>query len=330
MLLRSIARIVGLSATLLAAIVIASACLVRQPSLSNAPRLVRTPADPNRLRTDVAFLTRDASPRDIQHPEKLELAATYIGAELSKAGVAVMSQPYDIRGRAFRNLIVRLGPDGPGALVIGAHYDAFGETNVNPGADDNASGVAGLLEIARLLRGEPLSRPLLLVAYCTEEPPYYHSESMGSAVHAASLRQSDSWPVGMVSLEMIGYFNREQPWPSRLFGLAYPTRGDFIAVVGRWADRRLAREFRRGINGASTVAAYSYSGPAIAGSEASDHSSYWNEGYSAVMVTDTAFIRNANYHAPTDTLETLDFNRMAQVVTGVANAAMTLCQRSSD
>jgi hypothetical protein len=128
---------------------------------------------------------------------------------------------------------------------------------------------------------------------------------------------------------MIGYFAGEQPWPSRLFALAYPTRGDFIAVVGRWADRCLAKEMRRGIDGASTVAAFSYSGPAIAGTEASDHSSYWAEGYTAVMVTDTAFIRNANYHAPTDTLETLDFDRMAEVVTGVANAVVTICRRRS-
>lgn len=328
MLTQSIARIVGMSAALVVVIVIASVVTVRQPSFSNAPRVVKPQADPRRLRSDVAFLTRDASPRDVQHPEKLELAATYISAELSKTGAAVVSQPYSVHGRTFRNVIARLGPGGPGALVVGAHYDAFGEANANPGADDNASGVAGLLEVARLLAAEPLARPLLLVAYCTEEPPYYHSEFMGSAVHAALLRQSDSRPIGMVSLEMIGYFQKEQPWPSRLFALAYPTRGDFIAVVGRWADRRLARELRRGINAASTVAAYSYSGPAIAGTEASDHSSYWAEAYTAVMVTDTAFMRNANYHAPTDTLETLDFPRMAQVVTGVANASATLCRQS--
>lgn len=325
MVTQSIARIAGLSAALVLAIVIASIVAVRQPSSSNVPRLVKTGADPGRLRTDVAFLTRDASPRDVQHPEELELAATYIGAELLKTGAAVASQPYDVHGQAFRNVIARMGPDGPGALVVGAHYDAFGETNTNPGADDNASGVAGLLEVARLLAAESFARPLLLVAYCTEEPPYYHSAFMGSAVHAASLKESDAPPVGMVSLEMIGYFHEKQPWPSPLFALAYPSRGDFIAVVGRWADRRLVKDLRRGINGVSTVNAYSYSGPPISGTEASDHSSYWAEGYTAVMVTDTAFMRNPNYHAPTDTLETLDFERMAQVVTGVANAVTKIC-----
>ncbi len=148
---------------------------------------------------------------------------------------------------------------------------------------------------------------------------------MGSAVHAASIARTGDAPIGMISLEMIGYYATEQPWPSRLFALAYPTRGDFIAVVGRWTDRTLAREIRRGISGASNVAACSYSGPLIAGVEASDHSSYWAEGFRAVMVTDTAFIRNPNYHAPTDVLDTLDIGRMAQVVTGVANAALTLC-----
>ncbi|HSB64621.1 MAG TPA: M28 family peptidase [Thermoanaerobaculia bacterium] len=329
MLTESLGRIAGLSAALVAAIVVASIVIVRQPSFSNVPRLLKRRADPDRLRTDIAFLTRDASPRDARHPEKLELAAAYIGAELLKSGAAVASQPYDVHGRAFRNVVARLGPRGPGAFVLGAHYDSFGETNLNPGADDNASGVAGLLEVARLLGSEPLARPLVLVAYCTEEPPYYHSEFMGSAVHAASLKDSDAPPIGMVSLEMIGYFHEKQPWPSPLFALAYPTRGDFIAVVGRWADRRLVKELRRGINAASTVAAYSYSGPAISGTEASDHSSYWAEGYTAAMVTDTAFMRNPNYHAPTDTLETLDFERMAQVVTGVANAAAEICGLAS-
>lgn len=329
MFLHSVARIAGLSAALVAAIVIATVVLVRQPSFSNVRRLVNAHADPGRLRTDVAFLTRDASPRNVQHPDKLELAATYVESELSKTGAAVVSQRYAVRSHMFRNVIARLGPEGPGGLVVGAHYDAFGETNVNPGADDNASGVAGLLEVARLLAATPLAHPLLLVAYCTEEPPYYHSDSMGSAVHAASLRQAGASPIGMVSLEMIGYFQKKQPWPSPLFALAYPTRGDFIAVVGRWVDRGLARRFRRGINGASEVAAYSYSGPIIAGAEASDHSSYWAESYTAVMVTDTAFIRNANYHAPTDTLETLDFERMAEVVTGVANATAALCGQAN-
>lgn len=328
-ILRSIVRVAVLTVVLLAVIVIASVLLVRQPALSNAARLVKAQADTERLRADVAFLTREASPRDYRHPDNLELAARHISAELSKAGALVVSQPYSVRGRVFRNVVARLGPDGPEPFVIGAHFDSFGETNDNPGADDNASGVAGMLEIARLLAHERLFRPLLLVAYCTEEPPYYGSDSMGSAVHAASLKQAGVSPIGMVCLEMIGYFAAVQPWPSPLFALAYPSRGDFIAIVGRWSDRRLARALRRGMNGASTVAAYSYSGPVVSGIEASDHGSYWAEGATAVMVTDTAFVRNPNYHAPTDTLETLDFDRMAQVVTGVANAAAALCRGGS-
>lgn len=316
----------ALAAGILLLITLAGVLAVRQPGISAGSRLIGSEADPARLRADVAFLTRDASPRDFRHLENLDRAARYIREELSKTGAAVVDQTYSVGSRPFRNVVARAGPDGAGALVIGAHYDAFGDTNANPGADDNASGVAGLLEVARLLAGRRLARPVLLVAYSTEEPPYYHSDGMGSAVHAASLARAGDPPIGMVSLEMIGFYASNQSWPSRLFALAYPTHGHFIAVVGRWTDRALAREIRRGIAGASTVPAYSYSGPLIAGAEASDHSSYWAEGYTAVMVTDTAFIRNPNYHAPTDVLETLDFERMAQVVTGVANAATTLCR----
>jgi len=325
-ILRSALRITGLTAGFLLLITLGGVIAVRQPGISASPRLLRNEADPARLRADIAFLTRDASPRDFRHPENLDSAARRIHEELSKTGAVVADRTYSVGSRSFRNVTARVGPDGPEALVIGAHYDAFGDTNANPGADDNASGVAGLLEVARLLAGQRLGRPVLLVAYCTEEPPYYHSDAMGSAVHAASLVRAGNAPIGMISLEMIGFYASEQPWPSRLFALAYPTNGNFIAVVGRWADRKLAREIRRGMEGASTVSAYSYSGPLIAGVEASDHSSYWAEGFTAVMVTDTAFIRNPNYHAPTDVLETLDLARMAQVVTGVANAATTICR----
>ena len=322
---RSAVRIGATSAAALLGFTFTGVLVVRQPAFTAAPRVLEKRADESRLRSDIAFLTQEASPRDFRHPGNLEAAAVHIRSEFSKAGAVVSDQAYFARGQPFRNVLARLGPEGRGALVIGAHYDAFGDTNANPGADDNASGVAALLEVARLLGGQPLTRPLVLVAYSTEEPPFYHSEDMGSAVHASSITKAGLAPIGMVSLEMIGFYAATQPWPSRLFTLAYPTHGDFIAVVGRWADRALARDVRRGISGSSTVPAYSYSGPVIAGIEASDHSSYWAVGTSAVMVTDTAFLRNPNYHAPTDTLETLDLTRMAQVVTGVANAAANIC-----
>ncbi len=141
-LAKSVARVLGVSAGVLLGAASVSVLAVRQPSITNRARVVGSVASVDRLRADVAFLTRDAAPRDFRHPGNLELAARHIHGEFSKTGAVVVDQPYVARGGSFRNVIARLGPVGPGALIIGAHYDAFGDTNANPGADDNASGVA--------------------------------------------------------------------------------------------------------------------------------------------------------------------------------------------
>jgi hypothetical protein len=322
---RGAARVLTATLASLALIVLAGILLVRQPALARRERVVAGAADEARLRRHVEFLARDAAPRDVGHPENLLRARDYIEAELAAAGARVRRQQYVAQGQTFWNVVAELGPEGNEPFVVGAHYDACCETCANPGADDNASGVAGLFETARLLAPLPLARPLVLVAYSTEEPPFFFTDAMGSAVHAASLRRAGTRIAGMVSLEMLGYYAPKQPLPNPLFGLAYPSRGEFIAVVGRWADRRLARDFRRGIDAASATPAYSYSGPIVSGIEASDHASYWTEGYTAIMVTDTAFLRNPNYHEPTDTPDTLDYRRMAEVVTGIANATALRC-----
>jgi Zn-dependent M28 family amino/carboxypeptidase len=213
---------------------------------------------------------------------------------------------------------------GPGdrsqsLLVVGAHYDAFGETGSLPGADDNASGTAGLLELARLLgKADPLA-PVMLVAYTNEEPPFFGSEEMGSAVHAASLARAHRAVKGMICLEMIGYYTRQQSWPTPLFSLLYPSHGDFIGVAGGWHDRELARWVKRGIIGAGGIPVVSFTGPRET-SDASDQRNYWPHGWPAVMVTDTAFLRNPNYHTIRDTAATLNYQRMAAVVNGVFNA----------
>ena len=131
----------------------------------------------------------------------------------------------------------------------------------------------------------------------------------------------------MICLEMIGYYSPEQHWPSALLQILYPERGDFIAVVGRWEDRHLAVLIKRAIMGARSVPVVSYSGPYVAGMDASDHRNYWAQGITAVMVTDTAFVRNPNYHASGDRVETLDFVKMAGVVDGVANAVYWAAER---
>jgi Zn-dependent M28 family amino/carboxypeptidase len=271
-------------------------------------------ANPARLRADVELLT--SHPRCADTPEELNAMAEVIAGEFRVAGARVTMQPYVARHVEYRNVIAAFGPQNGEALIVGAHYDAFCEGDVFPGADDNASGVAGILELARLLSREKLTRPVVLVAFSTEEPPFFGSEDMGSAVHARSLRGHEP----AIILEMIGCFTARQPAETTpwLFRLLYPSRGDYVAVVGRVQDIALTRSVKRAMKAAAP--AVSFTGPR---SETSDHCSYWDTGHRAVMITDTAYLRNPRYHTPQDTAETLDYPRMARVVDGVLNAVLS-------
>src|SRR5262249_19717517 len=153
--------------------------------------------------------------------------------------------------------------------------------------------------------------PVELVAFSTEEPPFFGGPDMGSAVHANALAGSHRSVRAMISLEMIGYFSPRQPPTGGLVSYLYPRNGDFIALVGRGQDGNLVRTAKRCFRVATAVQAVSYSGPSGPGADLSDHRSYWPAGYPAFMVTDTAFLRNANYHCATDTADTLDYERMA-------------------
>lgn len=311
----------GVVAAILAVALAGAAVAFRQPSFGRAERILGRSASASSLERHVRSLTIDFHPRDSDHPENLAKAARYIAARFEAAGARVERQEFAIRGARFENVIGRFGSSEGRPLIVGAHYDAFGDFGDNPGADDNASGTAGLMELARLLAGADLRHPVELVAFSTEEPPFFGSPNMGSAVHARSLASRGVRPAGMICLEMIGYFSRNQPWPHWLFSLIYPDRGDFIGVAGRWQDRRLARSVKRAFRGASEVPVYSFNGPAVL-SEASDQRNYWAQDWEAVMVTDTAFVRNPNYHSPADTASTLDYRRMAGVVDGIANAVL--------
>lgn len=280
--------------------------------------------DPARLEAHVRALCERFSPRDYLHPENLDRAAAYLRAELEAAGGRVSEQPYEVGGLRYRNVIAVFGPEQGERLVVGAHYDTAGE---QVGADDNASGVAGLLELAVLLGKSPPKRRVDLVAYSLEEPPFFRSEHMGSAVHARSLKEAGVPVRAMISLEMIGYFRDEpksQRFPVSLLRLFYPSEGNFIAVISKLGQGRLARQVKRAMRGASELPVYSLSGPRfVQGIDFSDHLSYWEQGYDAAMITDTAFLRNANYHTEGDTPDTLDYQRMAKVVLG-AYAALTV------
>jgi Zn-dependent M28 family amino/carboxypeptidase len=299
------------------------AIALRQPTLTSLPFKGSQRANPELLRKHVRFLINDVRPRSADHPENLDRAADYIANSFRFAHGTTSVQTFAARGKRYSNVIAQWGPNDPNlpVLVIGAHYDSFDQGGDLPGADDNASGTAGLLELARLLGTQQITSPVMLVAFSTEEPPFFGSEQMGSAVHANSLSAEHRLVRGMICLEMIGYFSAEQSWPNPLFDLLFPSRGDFIGVVGGWPDRELARFVKRAIVGSDGIRVVSFSGPRET-SDASDHRNYWSHGWKAVVITDTAFLRNPNYHTQRDTAETLDYERMARVVNGVLNAAL--------
>lgn len=274
--------------------------------------------DPARLHAHVRALSQDFHPRSVEHPQQLASAAHYVHEALTAAGAQVQRQPVVVEGERFENLVARFGPaDGP-LLVIGAHYDSHGLT---PGADDNASGVAGLIELARLLAQHPPARPIELVAYTLEEPPHFRTEQMGSAHHARALAERGQAVELMVSLEMIGFFSDtpgSQHYPVPGLSWLYPDRGNFIGLVSRPEDWRETRRLKAAMRGATPLPVASINTlPRVPGVDFSDHLSYWHRGMPAVMVTDTAFARNLEYHRAGDTHERLDYRRMAQVVQGI-------------
>ena len=273
--------------------------------------------DTSRLKEEVRKISQDYYPRDSEHPEVLLKLSEYIHGRFSQYSPKVEFQEYEVDGARFRNVIANFGPNSERILVIGAHYDAFSNL---PGADDNASGVVGLLELGRLLQSADLSIGLQLVAYCLEEPPYFASEQMGSFVHASNLKSAGAQVELMISLEMIGFYSEEsnsQSYPVPLLSLMYPSKGDFIAVVDK-LDSNAAFRVKESINKYTAVASYSINAPtSLAGVDFSDHRNYWVLGYPAVMITDTAFFRNSAYHTEQDTYDRLNYKKMSEVIYGV-------------
>ena len=300
---------------------------VTQPLLSRAnPDSART-VDPSRLEAHVRKLSIELGPRDMDHIENLDRVATYIKDELNQTSAYVSEQAYRVQGQTYRNVVAQFGPESEERIIVGAHYDTAGAL---PGADDNASGVAGLIELARLLSGQQLPLRVELVAFSLEEPPYFRTTGMGSSVHAESLRKQNVQVRAMVSLEMIGCFSdapNSQYFPVGVLSALYPSKGNFIGVVGRLGDGLLARKIKSAMRNATPLPVYSINAPRfVAGVDFSDQLNYWDAGYRAVMITDTAFYRNRNYHTAEDTADKLDYKRMAMVVEGVYAAVMDLAR----
>jgi len=283
--------------------------------------------DPARLARRVRTLVEDYFPRDGGHPQNMARAALWIAGELRHAGAAVLEQPFDTAGDRYSNVVAAFGPPTKDVVVVGAHYDAAGE---KPGADDNASGVAALLELADLLSGVSFARRVELVAFANEEAPYFATPGMGSEVYARSLEESHRRVRGMICLEMLGCFTDDpdsQKLPFRLLHLFYPSKGDFIAVVGSLGRPGIVRSVKRAMMAASDLPVYSIDAPRwVPGVDLSDHSTFWRRGDPAVMITDTAFYRNPRYHTAQDTPDTLDYERMAKVVAGLRRSVLALAR----
>jgi len=258
-------------------------------------------------------LSQNFLPRNYYNSDNLDLAAHYIKAKLSEFNSDTYLQTYDVKDKSYSNVIANYGPDTDDIVIVGAHYDAF---STLPGADDNASGVAGLLELGRLLSKVELTKRIILVAYTLEES--WDIESMGSVRHAKSL--GDKNVELMISLEMIGYFSEEeksQSFPLPFLKYLYPEKGNYIVVVGEVTSNK-ATGVKNAINKYTDLEAFSINAPrSIKGIDLSDHRSYWDLDYPAVMVTDSSFYRNKNYHRTMDTYEKLNYESMSRVVYGV-------------
>ena len=273
-----------------------------------------------RLSRHVHTLAGKIGERNVYHPAALEAAARYVESEFAASGHVVQHQTYIARGIESSNLeVVLQGQRWPEeSLVIGAHYDTV---DGSPGADDNGSAVAALIELARLLKDFEPGRTLRLVAFVNEEPPFFFFGKMGSQVYAKAARQRGDNIRMMVSLEMLGYYSdepRSQFYPP-LFRYFYPDRGNFIAFVSNLRSggvmRRAERAFRTHSDfPLETTATFGW----VPGVAWSDHSSFWRAGYRAFMCTDTAFFRNPHYHSARDTPEKLDYKRMALLTEGLA------------
>jgi len=278
------------------------------------------------LKRHVSVLAEKIGERNVWHPDALNVAATYIQSTLKDLGYAVKVQPFRNRDLTLDNIFVELpGRTSPEKIVVvGAHYDSV---TGSPGANDNGSGVAALLEIARLLAQATPLHTLRLVAFANEEPPFFYTEEMGSRIYAARSRQLEEQIVGMISLETIGYYTdkpRSQRYPFP-FNFFYPETGNFIGFVGNLSSWRLVRRsiaaFRRSTSFPSEgVAAPGW----IMGVHWSDHWSFWQEGYPAIMITDTALFRYKPYHSSEDTPEKLKYASFARVVNGLRHVVAEL------
>lgn len=274
------------------------------------------------LYQDLQTIAVEIGSRNEGQYEKLNEAKTFLENALTQAGYEVTQQEYKIAGKSYYNLEAeKLGTEKPNEIiVIGGHYDtAFS----SPGANDNGTGAVATLELAKIFANQSPKRTIRFVEFTNEEPPFFWTEEMGSFVYARQLRQQNEKVVAMLSLETIGYFSDEigsQKYPFPV-GLFYPDRGNFIGFIGNLNSGQLVRNaiasFRRHVRFPSEGASLPSGIPGVGWS---DHWSFWQQGYPAIMITDTAPYRYPYYHTEQDTIDKIDFDRFTRVVAGLVEA----------
>jgi hypothetical protein len=286
------------------------------PTLADAETVTAS-----RLRTHIQAIA--SRPHNIEHYEELEKVAQYIETELKALGYQPAPQIYEVDGRAVRNIEISIEPANPGTsrgtIVVGAHYDSFGDA---PGANDNGTGTAAVIELARQLadlQGKTDTR-IRLVLFVNEEPPYFQTSDMGSYRYARMLAELREPVIGMISLETLGSFSDKpgsQKYPPPL-GLLYPDTGNFIAFVAMTGSRELMRALIGSFRAHTSFPTVGGAAPgAIPGIGWSDHWSFAEFRYPAVMITDTALFRYSHYHKPSDTPDKVDIERLARITHGI-------------
>lgn len=306
------------------------AFVIRMPGRSHQGPLPPLRAEDIALRDalerHVRVMSEDIGDRSYRSYHNVLEAADYVRRTLADAGYDVDTLAFELAGRRYENLAVTVPGVGSPAerVIVGAHYDT---AEFTPGADDNASGVAGALELARRFAGTTPARTLTFVFFPNEEPPFFATDRMGSWHYAARAARASDNVIAMISVESIGYYATEPgsqryPFP---FSLFYPDVGDFIGFVGNLRSRALVWRAIRTFRESTPFPSQGAAAPAlIPGVSWSDHQSFWLHGFRAIMITDTAPFRNPNYHLPGDTANRLDFDRMTRVVNGLATVIQDL------
>jgi hypothetical protein len=272
-------------------------------------------SDTLRIKKDLDSIIKTDGYRNYKNLNALNQVANYIKRQFQAISDSTNEQNFIVDNNQYKNIICSINTNKKERIIVGAHYDVCGDQD---GADDNASGVAGLLELARLLKNEKLDYRIDFVAYSLEEPPYFGTDSMGSFIHAKYLFDNKIPIKGMICLEMIGYFSdkpNSQDYPLGILNWFYGDKADYILIVQKFWNGDFGDDIKNLMQKENIIATKSLKSPKfITGVDFSDHRNYWKFDYSAIMITNTSFYRNKNYHENTDKIETLDIKRLALTI----------------